>query len=57
MATVPTVSGEIDAADLGVTLMHEHVFVLTTEHAQNYRERRGATRRSASPTPSPSSTR
>ena len=31
MATVPTVSGEIDAADLGVTLMHEHVFVLNPE--------------------------
>ncbi len=31
MATVPTVSGEVDAADLGVTLMHEHVFVLNRE--------------------------
>jgi phosphotriesterase-related protein len=26
----------VDAADLGVTLMHEHVFVLSTEHVDNY---------------------
>lgn len=31
MRTVPTFSGNVDAADLGVTLMHEHVFVLTPE--------------------------
>jgi phosphotriesterase-related protein len=29
MATVPTSAGEIDVADLGVVLMHEHVFIRT----------------------------
>ncbi len=29
MATVPTSSGEIDTEDLGVVLMHEHVFIRT----------------------------
>ncbi len=36
MPTVETVRGPIDTADLGPTLMHEHVFVLSTEHLQNY---------------------
>ncbi len=36
MATVETVRGPVDTADLGPTLMHEHVFVLSTEHVQNY---------------------
>lgn len=36
MASVETVRGPVDLADLGQTLMHEHVFVLSTEHAQNY---------------------
>jgi len=36
MPTVQTVRGPIDTADLGRTLMHEHVFVLSTEHQQNY---------------------
>ncbi len=36
MPTVETVRGPIDTADLGTTLMHEHVFVLSTEHLQNY---------------------
>ena len=36
MPTVPTVKGPVDVADLGVTLMHEHVFVLSTEHVDNY---------------------
>ncbi|MCZ2813915.1 phosphotriesterase-related protein [Modestobacter sp. VKM Ac-2979] len=36
MPTVHTVRGPIDTADLGRTLMHEHVFVLSTEHQQNY---------------------
>jgi phosphotriesterase-related protein len=36
MAQVSTVTGTIDTADLGPTLMHEHVFVLTTEHIENY---------------------
>jgi phosphotriesterase-related protein len=43
-----TVRGSIDTADLGVTLMHEHVFVMTTEIMQNYPEGWGAgTRREA----------
>ena len=36
MTTVETVRGPVDVADLGSTLMHEHVFVLSTEHVQNY---------------------
>jgi phosphotriesterase-related protein len=31
-----TASGAVDVADLGVTLMHEHVFIMTTEIMQNY---------------------
>jgi phosphotriesterase-related protein len=34
--TVETVRGPVDTAELGPTLMHEHVFVLSTEHLQNY---------------------
>jgi phosphotriesterase-related protein len=34
--TVETVRGPVDTAELGATLMHEHVFVLSTEHLQNY---------------------
>jgi phosphotriesterase-related protein len=33
---VHTVRGPIDSARLGATLMHEHVFVLSTEIQQNY---------------------
>ncbi len=36
MASIHTVRGPLDAAQLGVTLMHEHVFVLSTEILQNY---------------------
>ncbi len=36
MPTVETVRGPVDTAELGTTLMHEHVFVLSTEHVQNY---------------------
>jgi phosphotriesterase-related protein len=36
MAQVETVKGPIDTADLGPTLMHEHVFVLTPDLLQNY---------------------
>ncbi|HXU23099.1 MAG TPA: hypothetical protein VN697_03610 [Tepidiformaceae bacterium] len=36
MATVQAVKGPIDTAQLGRTLMHEHVFVLSTEIEQNY---------------------
>ena len=35
---VNTVSGPIDASQLGVTLMHEHVFVLSTEITENFPE-------------------
>ncbi|MBI2766880.1 MAG: phosphotriesterase-related protein [Chloroflexi bacterium] len=38
MATVETVKGPISTSSLGATLMHEHVFVLSTEIAQNYPE-------------------
>jgi len=34
--TVETVKGPVEVGDLGPTLMHEHVFVLSTEHVQNY---------------------
>ncbi len=36
MAVVETVRGPVDLGSLGRTLMHEHVFVLSTEHMQNY---------------------
>jgi len=36
MADVESVLGTIDTADLGPTLMHEHVFVLSTEILENY---------------------
>jgi phosphotriesterase-related protein len=36
MAQIPTAGGGIDASQLGTTLMHEHVFVLDTEIAQNF---------------------
>jgi phosphotriesterase-related protein len=36
MPTVETVGGPVDVAALGATLMHEHVFVLSTEYVQNY---------------------
>ncbi|MEB3063944.1 phosphotriesterase-related protein [[Mycobacterium] zoologicum] len=38
MSQLPTARGPIDTTDLGVTLMHEHVFIMTTEIAQNYPE-------------------
>jgi phosphotriesterase-related protein len=38
MPTVQTVRGPVDVAHLGPTLMHEHVFVLSTEHVRNYGE-------------------
>ncbi|WP_248959317.1 phosphotriesterase family protein [Sphaerisporangium perillae] len=36
MPVVETVSGPADVAGLGQTLMHEHIFVLATEHLDNY---------------------
>jgi phosphotriesterase-related protein len=38
VSTVETVQGSVEVNDLGPTLMHEHVFVLSTEYAQNYGE-------------------
>lgn len=35
---VQTVRGPVDSAELGTTLMHEHVFVLSEEIRQNYPE-------------------
>lgn len=42
MATVPTVLGPVDSAELGTTYVHEHVFVLTTEVQQNFPEEWGS---------------
>ncbi|MBZ5611705.1 MAG: phosphotriesterase-related protein [Acidobacteriia bacterium] len=36
MSTVQTVRGPVDPKELGVTLMHEHIFVLSTEIMLNY---------------------
>jgi phosphotriesterase-related protein len=36
MSLVNTVKGPIDTADLGRVLMHEHIFILSTEMMQNY---------------------
>lgn len=36
MTTVQTATGPVDAAELGATLMHEHVFVLTPDVQANY---------------------
>ena len=41
MAFINTASGRIETSELGVTLMHEHVFVLSSEIMQNYPERWG----------------
>lgn len=41
MAAIPTVRGAVDTADLGITLMHEHVFVLTPDVQANYPEEWG----------------
>ncbi len=38
MVATNTVGGPIDTAQLGVTLMHEHVFLLSPEVMQNYPE-------------------
>jgi phosphotriesterase-related protein len=39
---VQTVKGPVDTAELGQTLMHEHVFVLTADMQQNYPEEWGS---------------
>src|SRR5260370_30543350 len=38
LTSVNTVGGPINPAELGVTLMHEHIFVLSSEIMQNYPE-------------------
>lgn len=38
MPSINTVRGKVDATELGVTLMHEHIFVLSTEIMQNFPE-------------------
>ncbi len=42
MPQVQTVRGPVDVAELGQTLMHEHVFVLTADMQQNYPEEWGS---------------
>ena len=42
MPQIQTVRGPIDSANLGTTLMHEHVFVLDAELVQNYPEEWGS---------------
>jgi phosphotriesterase-related protein len=41
MAQIETIRGPIDSAQLGTTLMHEHVFILDTEISENYPENWG----------------
>lgn len=41
MPSINTVRGPVEAARLGVTLMHEHIFVLSTEIMQNFPEQWG----------------
>jgi phosphotriesterase-related protein len=38
VSALNTARGPIDTAQLGVTLMHEHIFILSTEIMQNYPE-------------------
>ncbi|GAB3310034.1 phosphotriesterase-related protein [Geodermatophilus aquaeductus] len=42
MPQVQTVKGPVDTAELGQTLMHEHVFVLTADVQQNHPEEWGS---------------
>lgn len=42
MGTVQTVRGPVETSQLGSTLMHEHIFVLSSEIQQNYPEAWGA---------------
>ena len=37
MVQIETVKGPVDADQLGFTLMHEHIFVLSPEIEENYR--------------------
>ena len=38
MPVLNTARGAVDVSELGVTLMHEHVFIMTTEIMENYPE-------------------
>ena len=38
MTAIPSVRGTVDSSNLGVTLMHEHIFVMNTEIVQTYPE-------------------
>lgn len=42
MTAIETVRGPVDSADLGITLMHEHVFVLTSDVQANYPDEWGS---------------
>ena len=42
MPSIQTIKGAVDTSALGRTLMHEHIFVLSTEIMQNYPEPWGA---------------
>jgi len=42
MPTVQTARGPVDTAELGPTLMHEHIFVLTPDVQQNYPQEWGS---------------
>ena len=42
MTTVQTARGAVDSAELGQTLMHEHIFVLNADIQQNYPEEWGS---------------
>jgi phosphotriesterase-related protein len=42
MSQVPTVRGPVDAAALGPTYMHEHIFSLTADMQQNYPDEWGS---------------
>jgi phosphotriesterase-related protein len=42
MATVETVRGSVDTDDLGVTLLHEHIFIVSPEGVLNFNHAWGA---------------
>ena len=49
MPQIQTVRGAIDSAQLGTTLMHEHVFILDKEVSENYPEDWGAEEKRIAP--------
>ena len=56
MPQLNTAAGAIDTANLGVTLMHEHVFIMTTEIDGELPGGLGRRAPRVKPTPSPGST-